>query len=140
MQYFALRSSPQNAALAAPHANSLQASTSASCCLLHEGTFISFAPQLLAYSSQPPSVRANGWSQWDLNTFCYRLLTTLETCQASKQIDRWVDMENIQQTINATDAVKQASKLPRVNFPMTKWKKWLILLWSLQWNGVLQAM
>ena len=142
MQYFALQSSQlKNAVLAAPHVTSFQASTSAWCCLLHQGTFFSFTPQQLAFSSQQPSVPANGWSQWRQKILCNRILSTLDTCQASKQINQSSDIENVQQTITAADAVKQTCKIPRVNFPMTKWEKnRLMLLWSLQWNGVLQAM
>ena len=103
--------------------------------------FFSFSPQQLAFSSQQPSVCANGWSQWRLKILCYRLLSTLDTCQASKQINQSSDIENVQQTITATDAVEQTWKILRVNFPMKKWEKnRLMLLWSLQWNGVLQAM
>ena len=50
--------------------------------------FFSFSPQQLAFSSQQPSVCANGWSQWRLKILCYRLLSTLDTCQASKQINQ----------------------------------------------------
>ena len=135
MQFFALRSSPlKNAALAAPYANSFQASTSAWCCLLYQGTFFSFTPQQLAFSSQLPSVHANGWSQWRLKIFCFRHLSTLDTCQAAKQINQSSDIENVQQTITAADAVKQTSKIPRVNFPMTKWESFWLILSPMRWR------